>query len=131
MYVSCSVMSDSLKPHGLSPTRPLCPWGFAGKITGAGCHFFHQGIFPTRRLNPGLLHCRKILYHLSPHMHSLPYYQYPPPEGIFVTTDEPTLTHYNHPLHYGLLFMLYPLWVWTNLYNNNMYPSSYRVVSQP
>ena len=131
MYVSCSVMSDSLKPHGLSPTRPLCPWGFAGKITGAGCHFFHQGIFPTRRLNPGLLHCRKILYHLSPHMHSLPYYQYPLPEGIFVTTDEPTLTHYNHPLHYGLLFMLYPLWVWTNLYNNNMYPSSYRVVSQP
>ena len=26
---------------------------------------FLQGIFPTQRLNPGLLHCRQILYHLS------------------------------------------------------------------
>ena len=24
-----------------------------------------RGIFPTQRLNPGLLHCRQILYHLS------------------------------------------------------------------
>ena len=26
-----------------------------------------QGIFPTQGLNPGLLHCRQILYHLSHH----------------------------------------------------------------
>ena len=30
-----------------------------------GCHFLLQGIFPTQRSNPGLLHCRQILYHLS------------------------------------------------------------------
>ena len=30
-----------------------------------GCHFLFQGIFPTQELNPGLLHCRQILYHLS------------------------------------------------------------------
>ena len=24
-----------------------------------------QGIFPTKGSNPGLLHCRQILYHLS------------------------------------------------------------------
>ena len=30
-----------------------------------GCHFLLQGIFPTQRSNPGLSHCRQILYHLS------------------------------------------------------------------
>jgi len=35
------------------------------KDTGVGCHAFFQGIVPTQRLNPGLLHCRQIVYHLS------------------------------------------------------------------
>ena len=35
---SCSVVSDSSRPHGLQPTRLLCPWDFAGKSTGVGCH---------------------------------------------------------------------------------------------
>ena len=35
---SRSVMSDSLRPHGLQPTRLLCPWDFPGKSTGVGCH---------------------------------------------------------------------------------------------
>ena len=30
-----------------------------------GCHFLLQGIFPTQEGNPGLLHCRQILYQLS------------------------------------------------------------------
>ena len=30
-----------------------------------GCHAFLQGIFPTQGSNPGLLHCRWILYQLS------------------------------------------------------------------
>ena len=30
-----------------------------------GCHFLLQGIFLTRRLKPGFLHCRQILYDLS------------------------------------------------------------------
>ena len=34
-------------------------------LTGVGCHALLQGIFPTQGLNPGLLHCRWILYHLS------------------------------------------------------------------
>ena len=29
------------------------------------CHSLLQGIFPTCGSNPGLLHCRQILYHLS------------------------------------------------------------------
>ena len=36
-----------------------------GKYTGAGCHALLQGIFPTQGLHPGLLHGRRILYHLS------------------------------------------------------------------
>ena len=35
---SCSVLSDSLRPHGLQPTRLLHLWDFPGKSTGVGCH---------------------------------------------------------------------------------------------
>ena len=31
-------MFDSLRPHGLQPTRLLHPWDFPGKSTGVGCH---------------------------------------------------------------------------------------------
>ena len=54
-----------LRPHGLSCTRLLCPWDFPGKNTGVGCHFLLHGIFLTQGSNPGLLHCRWILYCLS------------------------------------------------------------------
>ena len=59
------VVSDSLRPHGLQPTRLLPPWDSPGKSTGVGCHFFLQGIFLTQRWNPGFLHCRQTLYHLN------------------------------------------------------------------
>ena len=36
--ISYSVMSNSLQPHGLYPTRLLCPWDSPGKNTGVGCH---------------------------------------------------------------------------------------------
>ena len=59
--VSCSVVSDSLQPHGLWPARLLCPWDFPGKNTGVGCHSLLQGIFLTQELHLGLPHCRQIL----------------------------------------------------------------------
>ena len=62
---ACSVVSDSLRPHGLQPARLLCPWGSPGKNTGVGCHALLQGIFPTQGLNPGLPHCRRILHQLG------------------------------------------------------------------
>ena len=37
----------------------------AGKNTGLGYHALLQGIYPILTLNPGLLHCRWILYCLS------------------------------------------------------------------
>ena len=36
-----------------------------GKNARVGCHFLLQGIFPTQESNPGLLHCRQILYRLN------------------------------------------------------------------
>ena len=44
---------------------PLCPWDSSGKNTGVSSHSLLQGFFPTQESNPGLLHCRWILYHLS------------------------------------------------------------------
>ena len=46
--VSCSVLSNSLQPHGLQPTRLYCPWNFPSKNTGMGSHFLLKGIFPTQ-----------------------------------------------------------------------------------
>ena len=47
------------------PVRLLCPWDSPGKNTGVGGHSLLQGIFLTQGSNPGLLHCRQILDHLS------------------------------------------------------------------
>ena len=51
--------------HRQQPTRLPRPWDSPGKNTGVGCHFLLQRIFLTQGLNPGLLHCRQMLYHLS------------------------------------------------------------------
>ena len=57
---SCSVVSDSLWPHGL-----YSPWNSPGQNTGVGSLSLFHGIFPTQGSNPGLPHCRWILYQLS------------------------------------------------------------------
>ena len=49
-------MSDPLWPHGLQPTRLLCPRNFPGKNTRVGCHFLLHGNFLIQRSNPHLLH---------------------------------------------------------------------------
>ena len=55
----------TLQPRGLQPARLLCPWNSSGESTGVGCHSLLQGIFLTQGWNLGLLHCRRILCHLS------------------------------------------------------------------
>ena len=50
-------MSDSLQPHGL-----YSPWNSPGQKTGVGSLSLLQGVLPTQGSNPGLLHCRWILY---------------------------------------------------------------------
>ena len=53
--LSHSVMSDSLQPFGLSPTRTLSPWDFLGKNARVDCYFILQGIFLTQGLYPHFL----------------------------------------------------------------------------
>ena len=57
---SCSVVSDSLPPH-----RLYSPCSSPGQNTGVGSLSLLQGIFPMQGSNPGLPHCRQILYQLS------------------------------------------------------------------
>ena len=61
LFLVSRSVSNSLRPYRLSPR----PWDFPGKNTGVSSHFLLQGIFLTQGLNPCLLHCRWILYHLS------------------------------------------------------------------
>ena len=54
-----SVMSDSLRPHGLHN-----PWNLPGQNTGVGSCSLLQGVFLIQGSNPGLPHYRWILYQL-------------------------------------------------------------------
>ena len=51
--MDCSLPGSAV--HGDSP----------GKNIRVGCHALLKGIFPTQGLNPGPLHCQRILCHLS------------------------------------------------------------------
>ena len=53
-------MSDSLRPHGSNSL-----WNSLGQNTGVGSLSLLQGIFPTQGSNPGLPHCKQILYQLN------------------------------------------------------------------
>ena len=57
---SRSVVSDSLGPH-----RLYNPWNSPGHNTGVGSLSLLKGIFQTQGSNPGLPHCRQVLYQLS------------------------------------------------------------------
>ena len=65
----CSVLSrlvpsNTLRPQGRLPGSSV-HGGSLGKNIGMGCHTLIQGIFPTQRSDPGLPHCRQILYQLG------------------------------------------------------------------
>ena len=53
---SCPILCDPMD---------CSPWNSPGQNTGMGSLSLLQGISPTQRLNPGLQHCRQILYQLS------------------------------------------------------------------
>ena len=60
VYESCSVVSNSLRLHGL-----YSPWKSPGQNTGVSSLSPFQGILPNQGSNPGLPHCKQILYQLS------------------------------------------------------------------
>ena len=59
---SCPTLCD---PMDCSPPGSSVHGHSPGKNTWVTCHALLQGIFPTQGSNPGLLHCRQILYWLS------------------------------------------------------------------
>ena len=70
MYVYMCYISVKVTQSCLTLCNPWdspwdSPWHSPGQNTGVGSFSLFQGIFPTQRLNPGLLHCRRVLYQLS------------------------------------------------------------------
>ena len=59
------VITDSWRPHGLQPARLLYPWGFSKQEYQSGLPCPPPGDLLNPESNPGLLHCRWTLYHLS------------------------------------------------------------------
>ena len=72
------------------------PWNSPGQYTGVGSHSLLQGVFPTHGSNPGLLHCRWIIYQLS-HKGS-------PPKWIVVS-------HFSLPILKDFAKVGLPLWL--------------------
>ena len=67
----CPAHSGEVKVKAAQLCLTLCnymdcsPWNSPGQNTGVGSLSLLQGIFPTQGSNPGLPHCRQILYQLS------------------------------------------------------------------
>ena len=57
---SPSVTADSLRPQG-----PYSPWNSPGQNAGVPSLPLLQGVFPSQGSNPGLPHCRQILYRIA------------------------------------------------------------------
>ena len=55
-------LCPTLRPRGLDI---YSPWNSPGQNTGVSSLSFLQWIFPSQGSNPGLPHCRRILYQLS------------------------------------------------------------------
>ena len=110
--VSCSFMSNSLRPQELQPTKFLCPWNSPDKNTGVGSHSLLQGIFLTQRLNLGLLHCRQIFFYCLNHQGSTA----PPPQCKikslkFGGKNQNSVCTFQRVHHWGIQMHPY-CWLW-------------------
>ena len=52
VVLSCSAVSSSLWPHGLQPTRLLCPWGFSRQEYWSGFPCLPPGDLPYAGIEP-------------------------------------------------------------------------------
>ena len=72
----CVLSHSVTTPRTIARQGPLS-MGFSRQEYWSGLPFLLQGIFPTQKLNPDLLHCRQILYQLS-------YEGEPPQKNIYI-----------------------------------------------
>ena len=114
-----STLCDPLRPHG-----QYSPWDSPGQNTGVGCRSLLQGIFPTQGSNPGLPHCRQILYQLSHQGSPLLWWRFFLIVTLLTASDLPTKsTHYTsfiiqyrgdnrweNPTIFKFSFILVPWW---------------------
>ena len=61
----CLTLCDPMDCSLPDPLSSSLQGDSPGKNTGVSCHALLQEIFPTQWSNPGLPHCRQILYQLS------------------------------------------------------------------
>ena len=67
---SCSIVPSSLQPYGLRPARLLCCMEFSRQEYWIALSCSSPGDIHDPGTKTGSLHCRHILYHLSPmHVH--------------------------------------------------------------
>ena len=99
-----SVMSDSLWPHGL-----FSPWSSPGQNTGVDICSLLQRLFPTQELNPGLPHCRQILFFFFLQADSLP----AEPQGKPKNTGVGSLSLFNRtfPIQESNQSLLHCRWI--------------------
>ena len=64
-YAVLCLVTKLCDPMDFIPPGSIVHRDSPGKNTGVGCNTLCQGIIPTQGMNPGLLHCGQILYHLS------------------------------------------------------------------
>ena len=99
--MDCSLPVSSV--HGILPS----------KNTGVGSYSLLQEIFTTQGLNPCLLHCKQILYHLSHHVS--PKEAYCRGEGIIL--EKCSRKKMGGILLYGLLYFLTALMILVTYHN--------------
>ena len=117
-------MSHSLGPYRLEPARLLCPWNSQGKNTGVGSHFLLQVIFPIQDSNLGLLHDRRILYHLSHQGSRDPrpvHSPQPDPLNIIPCSENGNLSL---PLAQAMASEVVPLFLRHSIFNSIFYPEN-------
>ena len=98
--LSHSVVSDSLRPHGLYPARLLCPWGFSRQEYWVGHHALLTLCATHIYTTYTYTHHAHILYTLHTHLHQIPihtmYIYYTHCTHIHTTH---TYTHHAHKPH--------------------------------
>ena len=120
-WCASSLSLTFCNPNGLQPARLPVHGDYPGKNTGVGCHALLQGIFPAQGLNPGLPHCRQILYWLGHQGSPFRYRKRKPIAWLCFAALSPTVHKAQEPVRWSRLLSVWSLlflsvskrwWIW-------------------